>query len=422
MTAAEDRQDEPAGVEAPRRHLGRGLNALFGDEQASSPPEQARAPGTAPIEHLRPGKYQPRGEIDVDALAELVESIRDKGILQPLLVRPDPDQPGRYEIIAGERRWRAAQMAQLHDIPVVVRELSDQQALEIALVENLQRQDLSALDEALGYRRLMDEFSHTQEGLAKAVGKSRSHVANTMRLLSLPEAVKAMLAAGSLSAGHARALLGAEDAAGLAQQIVRKGMSVRQAEQLVAAGRSPSRQGRGIRRKDPDTKQLEDNIGAVLGMPVAIQTSGEGGKLVIRYANLEQLEDVLTRLTRSGSAAPAVAAATAPVAAGAGAGDADPIPDWAEDDADALLSQIEAMFGDEAEPDDTLARSREQDDDVPAGETDAADKSDDDLDRPFRPESSPDETELDDETERFLKELEQIVGPIPDDDAPSSTH
>ena len=204
------------------RQLGRGLSALFGEE----PPEPAAVatiddrPRTVPVEHLRPGAYQPRRNFDDEAMQSLVDSVRDRGILQPLIVRPDPRAAGRFEIIAGERRWRAAQQAQLHDVPVIVQDLTDEAALEIALIENVQRQDLNPLEEAEGYRRLMDEFAHTQEELARVVGKSRSHVANTLRLLQLPDAVRAYLINGALSAGHARALLNAEDSVGLAKKVI----------------------------------------------------------------------------------------------------------------------------------------------------------------------------------------------------------
>ena len=203
--------------EPKKRGLGRGLSALLGDAAGEyAGPEQEGAPRQVPIEHLRPSRFQPRREMAEDNLRELADSIAEKGVLQPILVRPDPEQPQAFEIIAGERRWRAAQLAQLHELPVIIRTFSDREALEVALVENLQRQDLSPLDEAEGYRRLMDEFGHTQEDLGKTIGKSRSHVANTLRLLALPAPVKRLVVDGLLSAGHARALLASDDPESLA--------------------------------------------------------------------------------------------------------------------------------------------------------------------------------------------------------------
>ena len=201
----------PGGEQDKRTNLGRGLAALFGeDSEDYAALDQVRATKTVPIEQLRANPFQPRREFEPEAMQALSESIAANGILMPILVRRSPDRPDALEIVAGERRWRAAQMARLHEVPVVIRECSDQQALEAAIVENVQREDLSAIEEAEGYRRLMDEFHHTQEALAKVVGKSRSHIANTLRLLGLPEAVKDMVLHGELSAGHARALLGAE--------------------------------------------------------------------------------------------------------------------------------------------------------------------------------------------------------------------
>jgi ParB family transcriptional regulator, chromosome partitioning protein len=216
--------DEAVSEDGKRRNLGRGLSALFGEESDDlAAADRQRVGKSVPIGFLRAGKFQPRHRFDDDALRALADSIREKGVLQPLLVRRDGSNS--YEIIAGERRWRAAQLAQLHEVPVIIKELDDRAALEIALVENIQRADLTVLEEAEGYRRLMAEFGHTQEALATSVGKSRSHVANMMRLLGLPEAVKQLLDSGALSAGHARALLNAADPAGLAREIVRRGPS-----------------------------------------------------------------------------------------------------------------------------------------------------------------------------------------------------
>jgi ParB family chromosome partitioning protein len=313
MSAAEDN--------GRRRGLGRGLSALLGEPivqivktaDGATPSHEgpyANAPAaegksglrTIPVEQLRPGKFQPRRVFDADAINDLVESVREKGILQPILVRPHPDGSGAFEIIAGERRWRAAQAAALHSMPAIVRELSDREALEVGLIENLQRQDLSPLEEAEGYQRLMEDFSHTQEELAKTVGKSRSHVANMMRLLALPPMVKTMLDQGDLTAGHARALLTSSDPVGLAQQVLSKGLNVRQTEKLVQKGpgkakvkaESATAAGGG---KDADLLALERDLTNLLGLKVSIRHGGKGGDLSIEYGTLEQLDDLLHRLS-----------------------------------------------------------------------------------------------------------------------------
>jgi ParB family chromosome partitioning protein len=294
--------DGAVSEEGKRRGLGRGLSALFGeesDEHAAS--DRQRVGKTVPIGLLRAGRFQPRHRFDDDALRALAASIREKGVLQPLLVRRHPDAANSYEIIAGERRWRAAQLAQLHEVPVIVKELDDRAALEIALVENIQRTDLSVLEEAEGFRRLMAEFGHTQEALAKAVGKSRSHVANIMRLLGLPDAVKQFLDSGELSAGHARALLNAADPAGLAREIVRRGLNVRQAELRAKAGKAARR--KSAPAKDADTVALERDLANRLGLKVAISFAGRGGALTIHYRTLEQLDDVIRRLHNEPAAA-----------------------------------------------------------------------------------------------------------------------
>jgi ParB family chromosome partitioning protein len=286
--------------DAKRRGLGRGLSALLGEDGGaefdSSQPEGS--PRAVPIEHLRPSRFQPRRQIREEDLRELAQSIAEKGVLQPILARRDPELPNGFEIIAGERRWRAAQLAQLHELPVIVREYTDREALEIALIENLQRQDLSPLDEAEGYRRLLDEYAHTQEDLAKAVGKSRSHVANTMRLLALPAPVKQLIGDGLLSAGHARALLATDDPEGLARRVVDRGLNVRQTEQLVNSMRS----GGGTRThptvKDADTLALERDLGNALGLTVEIRFRGSKGSLILHYSSLDQLDDILHRLSR----------------------------------------------------------------------------------------------------------------------------
>ena len=284
-----------------RNKLGRGLSALFAEE-AEPETGHSSQPRSLSIGQLRPGRFQPRRNFDEEALQSLVDSIREKGVLQPLLVRPLGENSAHYEIVAGERRWRAAQLAQLHEVPVVIRTLSDREALEVALVENIQRQDLGPLEEAEGFRRLMEEFSHTQEDLAKAVGKSRSHVANMMRLLALPEPVRVLLNEGKITAGHARALLTAADPVALAARIVAEGLSVRQTEAL-AAGRdgmekASARPATVPANKDPDTLALERELGQILGLKVTIAATGAGGALTIQYRTLEQLDDVLKRLNQ----------------------------------------------------------------------------------------------------------------------------
>lgn len=308
------------GEKEKRSNLGRGLAALFGESE-SKPAEgdSQRTPKHLPLELLHPNRYQPRHHFDKEALSQLADSIRENGILQPILVRPHAEKPGEYEIVAGERRWRAAQIARIHDVPVLVRDLNDGQALEIAVLENIQREDLSPLEEAEGYRRLMDEFSYTQEKVAQALGKSRSHVANALRLLTLPPGVKSLLEAGDISAGHARALVAVDGAEGLAKQIVSAGLSVRQTEKLLqerrsAAGRGQAERPAGRRAgaapetkapaKDADTLALERELSAILGLEVAITMHGskeddERGTLTINYDTLDQLDDVLRRLNLS---------------------------------------------------------------------------------------------------------------------------
>jgi ParB family chromosome partitioning protein len=262
--------------------------------------EPGRGVKTVPVSDLQPSPLQPRRNFDDGELKALAASMKESGVLQPLLVRPRPGEPSGYEIVAGERRWRAAQQAGLHEVPVLVRALGDREALELALVENVQRQDLSALEEAEGYRRLTEEFGHTQEDLARRVGKSRSHVANLMRLLGLPEAVKALLTAGKLTAGHARALLNAPEPLALAEEIVAKGLSVRQAEQL-AAGAKPhaAKPPQAPPPKDADTAALERDLSGRLGLKVAITPKGQGGTVAIQYRTLEQLDSLLQRLQQA---------------------------------------------------------------------------------------------------------------------------
>ena len=285
------------GEESRRRGLGRGLSALLGEER----PAAGESAQSLPVERLYPSRYQPRRRFDTESLASLADSIREKGIVEPIVVRRHPDRPGDYEIVAGERRWRAAQEARLHEVPVVLRDIADRDALEIALVENIHRDDLSPLEEAEAYRRLMEEFNHTQEALARAVGKSRSHVANALRLLGLPEPVKEMILEGRLSAGHARALVTVNDPEALAKEIVAKELNVRQAERLARRGK-PNGGGRPRGRppkqaKDPNTAALERDLGAMLGLRVNIEERGTGGVLSVHYETLEQLDDLLQRLS-----------------------------------------------------------------------------------------------------------------------------
>ena len=279
------------------RRLGRGLSALLGEEPSAA--SAALTPPTAgarnvPIEQLRPNPFQPRKSFDPDELAGLAQSLRKNGMLQPILVRPAPHDPTGYEIVAGERRWRAAQQAQLHDVPVVSRALSHSEALEISLVENLQRQDLNALEEADAFRRLLEEFDYTQEQLAQGLGKSRSHIANMIRLLGLPDEVKQALEAGSISAGHARALLGASDPLAVLKVVLARGLTVRATEALVKT--PPSRRARRP-EKDADTRALEARLSTTLGLEVALDRRRNGaGDLRIRYQSLDQLDEVCRRL------------------------------------------------------------------------------------------------------------------------------
>lgn len=276
------------------RGLGRGLSALIGDEAAPARGEvPARGSRTLPVAFLKPGKFQPRKTFADEALSELAASIREKGVLTPILVRPLGTDS--YEIVAGERRWRAAQLAKLHDVPVVVRDLADSETLEIAIIENVQRADLNALEEAAAYQELMDNFGKTQEQVAQDVGKSRSHVANSVRLLRLPEPVKQWLREGKLTAGHARTLLSAADPEAAAREILAGQMSVRQAEQ-----RSLKKKPGGKPPKDPNLTDLETSISNKLGLKIQIIHKGDkGGEVRIAYSSLEQLEEITRRLSRS---------------------------------------------------------------------------------------------------------------------------
>ncbi|MGH7003002.1 MAG: ParB/RepB/Spo0J family partition protein [Alphaproteobacteria bacterium] len=294
-----------------RRSLGRGLDALLGAETEATVEEAAaaqagRGPLAIAIANIRPGRFQPRRNFAAEEIAALAQSIREKGVLQPVLVRPLPGTPGHYELVAGERRWRAAQQAQLHEIPVLVRDFSDGETLEVALVENLQRQDLNALEEARGYQRMIDEFNRTQGEVADVVGKSRPHVANMLRLLALPAPVQTMVEDGRLTAGHARSLVGIDEAERLGERVAAGGLSVRETERLAqkvrdggwaaieGGGRVAGRED----RRSPDLIALERDLAARLGLAVQIRAKGETGEVTIRYKSLEQLDDLLTRLKR----------------------------------------------------------------------------------------------------------------------------
>lgn len=299
-------------AEASRRGLGRGLSALMGEADpapridpallrlAAAPGEPT--PREAPIELLRRNPDQPRRSFPEAELEELAESIRANGVLQPILVRPAPGAPGEYQIVAGERRWRAAQRAAVRIVPILVRELTDGQVIEMAIVENVQRADLDAIEEAAGYQTLMDRFGHTQSGVAQVVGKSRPYIANALRLLALPSTVREHVQARRLSSGHARAIATAPDPARLAQEIVDRGLSVRQAEELgrraqaPAAGppRAPPASGR--MGKSADLRALEGDLSEVLGMTVEVSDRDGRGRLTVDYASLEQLDDLCRRL------------------------------------------------------------------------------------------------------------------------------
>lgn len=292
MSETDDRS-RPA---AKRRNLGRGLNALLGGEADGDVEDRGRGPRTVPVESIEPSRVQPRRIFDKADLESLTQSIREKGILQPILVRPIDGDGTKYELVAGERRWLAAQAARLHEVPIIVRELDDANALEIAIIENIQRADLTPLEEAEGYRRLMDEFKHTQDALSKVVGKSRSHVANTLRLLSLPASVKEMIDKREITAGHARALVSAKDPEALARDIVSKGLTVRDAERVTKSGKKPKgKRGKG---KSADALALENDLSSLLGLGVSINTKGESGSMVIHFKTLEQLDDLIQRLSR----------------------------------------------------------------------------------------------------------------------------
>ncbi len=289
----------------PARGLGRGLSALMADVAPVEPTNDGaatarRADQFVPIERVVPNPDQPRRTFAPADLDDLAASIKEKGIIQPLILRKKPGNAEMFEIVAGERRWRAAQMAQLHQVPALVRDYTDTEALEIAIIENIQRADLNAVEEAAGYRELMDRFGHTQEKMAEALGKSRSHIANMLRLLNLPADVQELLREGKLTAGHARALVTANDPSGLARIVVAKGLSVRDVERMAkkpADGDKPKRPP-APSRKDADTAALEGDLSAAIGMKVVIdhKPGQEAGSVTIRYQSLEQLDDICRKL------------------------------------------------------------------------------------------------------------------------------
>lgn len=280
-----------------KKGLGRGLSSLL-SEAANTPP--AKSDTQIAIDLISPNPDQPRQSFPPAEMQELTESVRRNGILQPLLLRPHPAEPGRYQIIAGERRWRAAQAAQLHEAPAVIRDLSDQDVLEIAIIENVQRADLNPIDEAAGYAQLIEKFSYTQVQLAEAMGKSRPYIANMLRLMSLPEKVRDLVAGGALSAGHARALITAENPTALAQRVIAEGLSVRQTETLAKhISKAQSVKDTKNPSKDADTKVLESDISAALGLKVSIDHKGQsGGQVSIKYKTLDELDGICQLLSQ----------------------------------------------------------------------------------------------------------------------------
>ncbi|RWQ50117.1 ParB/RepB/Spo0J family partition protein [Mesorhizobium sp.] len=288
-----------------RKRLGRGLAALIGeiDRPAAVEKPGMNADGKVPIEFLSPNPKNPRRHFGDADLTDLAQSIREHGVVQPVVARPSPTQAGRYEIIAGERRWRAAQRAGLSEIPIIVRDVNDRTALELAIIENVQRTDLNPVEEATGYQQLIDDHGYTQADLGQVIGKSRSHVANTLRLLKLPDVIRDMLVDGALSAGHARTLVTAQDPAGLAKRIVEDGLSVRQAEalaQMPAGAPTVKRQPAAPVQKDADTRALEKLMTDTLGMFVTIEHNERGGVISVAYRTLEQLDELCRRLKQEG--------------------------------------------------------------------------------------------------------------------------
>lgn len=286
--------------------LGRGLSSLLADVNIPDAQEAVNSPAAAeqilPIEHIHPNPDQPRRTFTDSDLNDLSNSIATKGVIQPLIVRPDPQRVGEYQIVAGERRWRASQLAKLHELPVVIRDLDDVEVLEIAIIENIQRADLNPVEEAQGYRQLMDKFGHTQEQVSKGLGKSRSHIANLLRLLNLPDEVQIFVRDGKLSAGHARALVNTQNPLELAKQIIRGKLSVREAEALIRKGGAQvqKRPQSKAPRKDADTRAIEADLSAHLGVKVDIdhQSGGQAGEIRLKYKDLEQLDTLCRLLTK----------------------------------------------------------------------------------------------------------------------------
>ena len=286
-----------------RKVLGRGLSALMADVNPvvdGNKDEDNKGLITLSVDQIEPNPNQPRRTFSTDSLMDLSNSIIEKGIIQPLIVRAISKTPVKYQIVAGERRWRAAQMAKLHKIPVVVRSFSDVEVLEIAIIENIQRSDLSPIDEANGYQQLIDRFNHTQDKISRALGKSRSHIANLLRLLNLPNDVQTLLNSGALSIGHARALITRKDASLLAKEIIRKKLSVREVEKLVKIDFVEKQKSSFIKRKDADTREIEANLKASIGMRVDINhnTLTEAGELKIKYKSLDQLDLLINKLEK----------------------------------------------------------------------------------------------------------------------------
>jgi ParB family chromosome partitioning protein len=293
------RRPEPAEGRKRPSGLGRGLSSLLGEVAQETPVSGAGSRGDVrliPIASIEPHPNQPRRIFKEDALAELAESIEARGVIQPIVVRPHGH---RFQIVAGERRWRAAQKARLHEVPAIVRDFSEEETLEIALIENIQRQDLNAIEEAQGYKRLVKDYGHTQEELGRIVHKSRSHVANLLRLLDLPARVQAMIGSGELSMGHARALITASDPESLADEVVRRGLSVREAEQLARRGKATRQRSLPIEYKgaSADIAALERQLGDMLGLKVTIKHAPKGGTVTLAYASLDQLDMICQRLS-----------------------------------------------------------------------------------------------------------------------------
>src|SRR5579862_638633 len=287
--------------DAARSRLGRGLAALIGDVGTESSAERPRGQRRAATSSLRPNARNPRRNFSEAELDELTASLRERGMIQPIVARPVRGAPDAFEIIAGERRWRAAQRAGLHEVPVVIIEATDEESLQLAIIENVQRADLNPLEEAEGYRALIRDFSHSQDDVARMVGKSRSHVANTLRLQTLPDRVKEHIQSGRLSAGHARALVGHHDAERLAEEIVARGLNVRQVEEIArqeSGGNGKPRSRKPSAEKSADTLALEKRLSDALGLVVSIEARGESGVVSIRYRNLDQLDDLAQRLEK----------------------------------------------------------------------------------------------------------------------------